>query len=1041
MRPHEFALHNPWAVLVCSLLVAVIGVRAFLTMPKEYFPDTHRPQVAVITVEPGASSVDVGHRITEVLEKELSSISGLRKLSSSSRDEVSAISAEFEYGKSVGQAVVDVRNAISRVRADLPKDILEPRIYQITDATRPILTLALAPAPGSDLDLTKIRLLAENDIKDYLLNIPGVSDVDVFGGHEPEIAVLLNWDRLQALGVTPVEVLSAITKQNITVPAGPIYTKDREILVKVLGEFKDLNELRQLVIKESESGYILLKDVARVQLTDKDPSSLYHGNFRPAIAINVLRPDRGNVVQAILRVKKALPDLKRHWSGIHFEITDDQEPLIDRNTSGMRSSLYMAIGLTVLIIFLFLADVRSSAIALVSIPLSFLFGIAALSFTNYTINIVTLSGLIIATGMVVDATVVVVENINRYQRIQPGVGPRENVASAVGEILLSIVAGMLTTVVMLIPIMFAGGYVEKVLRQFTLTVALSLVGSLLAAVFVVPPLALKMMAGKKMPQQPNLVERGVVWFGRVVDRVADGYVLILRKALAHRFWTIMLVLVCFAASLKLVVPVIGRELMPPMDTGIVKVFFELPPSAKIDQMERTLSKVEAILKKQPGIKMVSSVVGSEPGQVSFGAGGQTKTQAMLTVNLVTRDQRSDTIWEIEDKWRHELAKIQELRSFQVYEFGATPMATSRAPIDLVLYGPDSRQLNRMAREIKARLSGVKGLYDFEQSWWLDKPEYQVRIQPRLARFYGLTPADVARQLDLQVGGLVASKFRLQGLLDIPIRVSLADSWVSSAQGLGNIQIFTPKGSLPLRALAQVQPTEVQTVITREDLHKTIDLTGYNRDRRISQVMEDIANRLHGYKFPEGYGLKLSGTVADMKDSMPRVMKAVVLGLLMLVVLLVGVFQSFSLPLPILIAIPLSLIGSFWGLLLYNKPMCMPAMMGMLLLAGIVINNSIFLIDFIKQAKGQGLSRQEALEQSVRLRLRPVLMTTISTFVGMLPIIYETAVGLERMSPLGTAAGYGLLVGTVMTMIVTPVTYSLLDDARDLIVKIWRGKSA
>ncbi len=1029
MKPHEFALEHPWAVVVGALVVVIIGIRAFFTMPTEYFPDTHRPQVVVITVEPGASADDISHRVTEVIEKELASIDKVRKITSSSRDEVSAISVEFEYSKPLGQAVVDVRNALSRIRAELPEDILEPRIYQVTDATRPVLTLALSPKKGSNLNLTQIRLLAENDIKDYLLNIPGVSDIDIFGGYKPEISIKLDKDRLDGFGLNYLDVLSAIKKQNITAPAGSIYTKNEEILLKTEGEFKDIEDLKNMVIAKTKDGYVHLKDVADVKLSYKDLTSLYHGNFHPAIAINILRPVGGSVIFAIKNVKARLAEMQKKWPQIKFEITDDQEPLIDRNTSGMRSSLYMAIILTVVIIFLFLADIRSASIALVSIPLSFLFGVAMLSLTKYTINIVTLSGLIIATGMVVDATVVVVENINRYKR-DTKKDPQQAVKDAVQEILLSIIAGMLTTVVMIIPIMFAGGYVEKVLRQFTLVVVLCLVGSLLVAVFVVPPLAIKF--GTKDEKDKNKIERSVLWFGMLINKLADAYVALLKVALKHRLISLIVVILCFLATLKIVGPIIGRELMPPMDTGIMKIFFELSPHAKIEDVEKVLTKVEEVIKKQPGVLMVSSVVGSEPGEISFGSGAQTKQQVNITVNLVTRDQRDLTIWEIEDRVREELAKIPGIRTFQVYEFGATPMATSRAPIDLVIYGPDPKRLFAIADEIQKKMIGVKGLYDFHKSWWLDKPEFRVYVNQKMAKYYMITPQDIAQQLKLQVGGVISTKFRLKDFLDIPIRISLKDSSIKDLEDLSNLTIYTPKGPVPLRTLADIKLKYVQTVITREDLKNTIDLTGYNRTYRLSQVMEQMLKRLKSIKLPEGYGIKLSGTFADMKESMPRVMKAVILGISLLVVLLAGTFESFLLPIPILIAIPLAIMGSLWGLLAYTKPMCMPAMMGMLLLAGIVINNSIFLIDFIKQARAKGIPREDALINSVRLRLRPVLMTTISTFVGMLPIIYETAVGLERMSPLGTAAGFGLLVGTVMTMVITPVTYSLLDDLKNFI---------
>lgn len=1040
MNPHGWALRNPWAVLVGALITAVLGLRAFFTMPTEYFPDTSPPQAAVIIVEPGAAAVDVNRRITEVVEKELASIPGLTKLASTSRDEVASINAQFSYEKPVGQVVVDIQNAINRIRASLPDDILEPRIYPVTDATRPVLTLALSPKPGSSLDLAHIRLLADNDIKDFLLNLPGVADVDTFGGHRMQVNLWLDRDRLEAYGLTARDVIAAVQAQNITMPAGIMENEEGEALVKTIGEFRDLQDIRDCVVKKVGDSYIRVGDLARVELGIEDLRSLYHGNGKPAIGVNVLRADGGNVMEVIRTVKAALPQMQERWPDIQFEIANDQQPLIDRNTAGMRSSLYMSIVLTVFIIFLFLADVPSSAIALISIPLSFLFAVAVLGLTGHTLNVVTLSGLIIATGMVVDATVVVVENIHRHRKTCPG-DALTCVEGAVGEILLSITAGMLTTVVVLIPIMFSGGYVQQVLRRFTITVAYALVGSLLVAVFVVPPLALKLVGGTEgSERRRNLLERMVLPFNKVVDALADIYVMALRAALRRRWLAMLTVLACFVITMKVVPPLLGRELMPPMDTGIVNILFELPPSASIVQMEKTLTEVERIIKEEPSVRMISSTVGSEPGEISFGGGGQTAQQAFIIVTLTTRDQRKRTIWEIEDHWRERISALPGIRSLQVYEYGATPMTTSRAPVDLVVMGGyRTEDLYRAALMIMKKLEGIPGLVDVVPGWWLDKEEVRVFVDSKTVRLYEVTPADVASMLRIAVGGLPVSGLRLKGFLDVPIRVAYDDRWVSSPKRLGEIPIPTPRGPVPLRTLAQIKSSTTQTVITREDLQNTIDITAYNRIRRLNQVLGDIGARLKEVELPGNMHIKVSGTAADMRESMQRVMKAVFLGMVLLIVLLVGTFKSFILPLPILVAIPLAVIGSMWGLLLMGKPMCMPAMMGMLLLAGVVINNSIFLIDFIQQALAQGMERQEALEQSVRLRLRPVLMTTVSTLVGMLPMILETAVGLERMSPLATAAAFGLAVGTVMTLVITPVTYSLLDDLGRFIARLI-GKS-
>ncbi len=1038
MSPHGWALRNPWAVLVGGLIVAVMGLRAFFTMPVEYFPDTNPPQAAVIIVQPGAAAVDINRRITEVVEKELSSLSGLTKLSSTSRDEVASINAQFGYEKPIGEAVTDIQNALSRIRADLPEDILEPRIYRITDATRPVITLAVRPKPESGLSLGEVRLLADNDIKDALLRLPHVADVDTFGGHQLQVNIRLDRDRLEAYGVTPRDVMTAVQEYNITVPAGFMQDSRSERLVKTVGEFRDVMDVENVVVKQTRDAYVRLKDVARVELGIEDLRSLYHGNGKPAIGINVLRAEGGNVMAAIRAVKAALPLMKKQWPQVEFEITNDQQPLIERNTAGMRSSLYMSIALTVIIIFLFLADLRTSAVSLVSIPLSFLFALALLGLTGHTLNVVTLSGLIIATGMVVDATVVVVENIHRHQRLCPG-DPVRCVEGAVGEILLSITAGLLTTVVMLVPIMFAGGYVQQVMRRFTLTLCYALIGSLLVAVFVVPPVALKLIGNPSAEGKAsrNLLERLALPFNRGVERLGAFYTGLVRRALRRRLIALGSAMLALLLTLRIVPPLIGRDLMPPMDAGFVNILFEMPPSASVGRVEEVLRVVEGIVQEEPSVRMISSTVGSEPGQVSFGAGAQTAQKVAIIVTLTTRDQREKTIWEIQNAWRRKIQEIPGIRSLQIYEYGATVMSTARAPIDLVIMGGHSREaLWDTAADIMEGMKGISGLSDVVPGWWMDKEEVRVAVDSRTARLYGTTPGETARVLRTAVGGVPVSGLRLHGFLDVPIRVAYDDVWVDSPKKLESLPIPTAQGAVPLRTLAEVTQETTQTLITREDLENTIDITAYNVGRPMSHVLSRLQDVLARTALPGGVRIKMSGTAADMQESMQRIMGALMLGLVLLVVLLMGTFRSFLLPFPILVAIPLAVIGSLWGLLLFAKPMCMPAMMGMVLLAGVVINNSIFLIDFIRQGIEQGMTRDQAMEEAVRLRLRPVLMTTVSTFVGMLPMILETAVGLERMSPLATAAGMGLLVGTVMTLVITPVTYSLLDDTRRWFGKIW-----
>jgi len=1021
----DFSLRNPYTVVALALLMTALGLFAFLRTPTDLFPDTVPPQVIVVTVQPGAAAADIADKITQVIEKELNTTSGLRRIVSTSRDGVSSINAEFHYDKSIGEAVIDVQNALSRIRPDLPADILEPRIYRITDATRPLLTLALSPRPGSTKTLTEIRLLARNQIEDDLLTLPGIADVDVFGAHQPVVEVRLRRDALATHHVSLEDVVTILARQNVSAPVGTIYSGGDEVLVRTTAEFASLQEIRELPVSRTHEGTIRVDNLGSVRLAQKDPRSLYHGNGKAAIAVNVLRPHHGPTVAAIKTVKDHLPLLEARFPDIVFEITNDQEPVIDANVNGMRQSLIQAVLFTVLVIFVFLADFRAAIVVSVSIPLAFLTSLVVLWFSPYTLNMVTLSGLIISVGMVVDASIVVLENIYRHRRELKEPDPRRAAREGASEVALAITAGMFTTVIVLIPVMFAGGYTQQTMRPLNLMISSTLVASLLVALTVIPLIAAWILRRKR--EEPNPVERVLGLADRGVRGLTALYVAILGGALRRRTLTVAIAAAFFVITMKVVPPLIGGELMPPMDTGIALINFDAPSNAAPSAVEDTLSAIEAMVFEEEGVEMISSVVGSEPGEISFGGGGTTAQSGTVTVTLIDRTRRERSIWEIEDTWRDRLRTMPGVRTYRVSEYGATPLSTTRAPLDVIVSGPDPVILSRLADRVLDALRGLPGLVDTRRSWYADKVEEDVRFVPTWTRDYGTSPAEATRELAVAVNGVSATTMRLRHFLDIPIRVRYAERDIDAPVRLGNVYVTTRFGPVPLRAMADVERHRTPPFVTRERHRTTIDITGVNRTMTIGQVGAAAARRLKRIETPEGYSIAVSGTPADMKTGKEEMGRALLIGIVLLYFLLLAMFKSFGHPITIMAAIPLAVAGAMWGLLLFDKPMCKPATMGLILLGGTVVNNSILLLEFIVAARRRGVEKREAILDAVRLRVRPILMTTVSTIVGLLPLILERAVGLERMSPLGVVAACGLLVGTFLTMIVIPVVYSSLDS--------------
>jgi multidrug efflux pump subunit AcrB/outer membrane protein TolC len=1033
----KFSLKNPHTILALVLMVTSLGLFSFWRTPTDLFPDTAPPQVSVVTVYPGATSNDVVDKITWVLEKEINTLPGLTRITSTSRDEVSSIRVEFNYEKVVGEAVLDVQNAVARVRGDLPVGVQDPRIYRITDAIRPLLTLSLTSKVGSMKTLAEIRLLAENDIKNELLAVPGVCDVQVFGGHQPEIMVRLDRDALVAHGLTLDEIIVRLATQNVSAPAGTIYGSEEEFLIQVAGEFQNARALESLPLASTASSQIHLRDVATVSLSEADLRSLYHGNGKPGIALNVLRPDGGNTIKSIHNVKDYLPELQRKYSDIAFEITEDQQPIIDINIRGMRASLYQAIVLTVLVIFFFLANARSAVAVSISIPLSFLAGLSAIWFSPFTLNMVTLSALIVSVGMVVDASIVVIENISRHYSAMEVPDPLQAALRGTSEVAQPITAGMLTTVFVLIPLMFTRGFTGRIMLPLNMTIISTLVASLLVSLTIIPIMAAKLL--RKDYKRKNLVERLFAPVGWGTDILAEIYVELVRWFLRHRVIFVILALVFLIGTMRFVKPMIGGEEMPPMDTGIAIIEFDMASSVRPREVERILGRVEQMVFSTPGVLTVSSVVGSEPGAVSFGAGSATTQSIKMTIRLVDRTRRDQSIWEIEQAWRDEMRTISGVRTYRVSEYGATPVSTSKAPFDVIISGPDPTVLDRLADQALNLLKGTPGLMDLRRSWYADKSQKTVTVDPHLSSLYGTSPAEVGQNLRAAVQGLPATTLRLAGFLNIPVRVRYRVEQVDEPERLAEAVIPTRFGPTPLRALATFESRHEPPFITRESLRNTIDLTGGNKVLTISQLSALAKKRLQKLHVPSGYEVTVAGSAADLAEGQKEMGRALLIGLVLLYILLLATFKSIFHPISIMMAIPLAVAGAFWGLLIFDKPFCKPAFMGVILLGGTIVNNSILMLDFIIKARRKGMSMEDAITQSVRLRLRPILMTATSTVVGFAPLIFEMAVGLERMSPFGVVAGIGLIVGTVVTTVATPVIYSLLESVRENVVNRLPGR--
>lgn len=1029
----ESLLNHPHLIMSVILLLAAFGIIGFRSMPLNLFPNANYPVITVIIPQPGAAAADVEDKVTRPVEKELATIDLVRKVRSVSQDEMTAVSVEFEYHKSLDTAATDVANALKKIESQLPTDIRPAEIFRVSDATTPVFTLALIPHPGSHLDLAKIRQLADNEIREAFLRIPEVANIEVFGGYSPEITVEIDPIQLHAYNLSLEQVIMAIRKQNINIPDGLIINKYSQFLIKTKGERLLKSELATIVITHETAnggGELHLSDIANIKTSYQERQSLFRGNNQAAIGINLLRPEQGHVTTTIAAVEKALPGIVKQFPAIDFQLADTQKNIITTSISNMTDALRDAIIMTIAVIFLILANLRLSLLAAISIPFTYCLTFVVMYVLGYELNIVTLTAIIVAVGLLLDDAIVVIDNIERhYHQLQEPI--KEAVANGLKEIMLADWAGTYTTVIVLLPIMFIGGYVQKILRPFTVVLSLSLLASYIVSVTVIPILAPYIM---KTTSRKNRLEKVASLFDHyIIDPLSNFFAGLIHTALRHKLLFTLPVIILFIFSMKIVMPLNGRDLMPPMDTGIVKIAFETYADSSLEQTEKIARQIEKYLAGFEGLQLLSTTVGSEPGVVSFGT-GRIPQQGMITAHFVDRFHRRKSIWEIEAKIRKQAADIPGLKSFDVFDFGATPLSSIAAPVDVMVSGPDPQILDELADQVVKRLNKVRGLTTVTRSWTNDKTEFRLNIDLEKASRYGLDPVTISTELATAIKGGAASTLRVPGEDGYLIRVRYPEHERRQIKDLMSIYVAGNSGPVPLGELVSLVKTRTRTRFTRQGMEPTINIYGYRATTAITFLQENIQKALKGMKLPPGYYLNHEGEVKNMGEAGKRLAKALGLAVILLFFSLVPTFSSWINPITIMSVIPLAMIGGAWGLLITGQHACMPANMGMILLAGIVVNNSILLIDFIEQARAEGKELVAAIEQAVRVRTRPILMTATSTIVGMLPIAAQRALGLERLSPLAVIAIGGLLVATFLTLIYVPLFYTLIDNLRQRLKK-------
>lgn len=1009
---------RPLLLAMILFIGSIMGVLGYINLPRNMYPDVERSQVTVITQLPGAAAQTVAQKVSRPIEQELYALAGIRDVQSINKNEVSIVKAEFEYGKDLNTATVDVNNAISRARGKLPPEAPPSGVFTVGGFTQPVLVLSLSPKPGSDVSLSQIRLIAENDLRTALLTQGHIANAEIFGGHEPALRVDFDPLKLISHRISPAQLHEFVGKLGRDYPVGLTQSASALGTLTVYGERVSAEALRRLPLGNG----LVLGDVAQVNLGQAERFSAFHGNGKPAIAIAIQRAPGESVQGAITDANRALKEMKARYSNIQFEIADTQEELIETSNSNIIDALRDAIIFVSIVMLFFLSNWRAVVISFISIPLVFLLTLATLWMMGKELNLTVMTGIILALGMLVDNAVVVLENIERHLH-----DLKEEVDTAIRrgteEVLSPVLVGTIGTVVVIAPLMYIGGFPEAIFAHLVRPVLIAAFVSYFLAITFIPLVSAYWYRNGLPPK--NRWERAIErFYQRTLAPGAGMYVGMLGFALKggwlRRTLLVLPAVLLLAFSIRVIMPLVGRDAMPPMDTGVVKVHVKFGGNVPVAEVEQRLKAFETVLKEDKRIERSTLYVGSEAGVLSMGS-GQLPGEATFSITYVDRLHRDQTSWQIEAELRRRLAGVPGVVSADVFDGGATALATIKAPIDIRLVSEDWQLLTRTAEDVKAALRKVSGVTTVSTSWDRYSEESVLVLDEEKLRLLGATPDQVVGQLPLK-GAPVGSLSKLPSVGALPVRSYFGDTYRSNPQALMLLPIQLANGQVvSLGQMAHLQRQNATAILTTDGVHFALDVFAYRNTKPISMLSDEAVAAVTKV-VPPGVTFTDEGDFASSKDSGKRMALGLGLGVLLLFAVLVPAYRSIGLGLLSVLILPLSVIGALWGLLAFGKALALSAILGVVLLFAIIIKNSILMVDFIQERRKEGQSALEAAEGSVRLRYRPILMTALATIAGMIPIALEHAIGLERLSPLADAAIGGLLVGTFMSLFYLPLFY-------------------
>ena len=1002
----NLAIKRPVFITMIILAMVVIGAVSYFSMGVDLLPDFSFPIVVVETVYPGAGPGEVETSISTPVEEDLGSLSGVDTISSRSSEGLSLVIVQFNLEYPADKATADVRQRISAIRGSLPTDIQEPVILTYDPNALPIMSFAVVER-NSTLGQAGLRTLVDNKIKPRIQHLDGIASADVSGGLEKQIQVQLSMDRMRALGISPQQIVGAIQAENMDVPGGSLTENGLQQSLRTAGKLQSIQEIEQLSLATSRQTTI--SDVATVSEGYKEVTSYNRLDGKDNIFISIMKQSGTNTVKVADSVRQEITKIQKDYPNLEIVIASDQSEFVKQATQDSLGDLGLGALLAAVVVFLFFRSLRNTIITVIGLPVIVVAAFWGMKLFGFTLNMITLLGLSLCIGLLIDDAIVVRENIFRH--MEKGESPRKAASLATKEIATAVMAMTFSIVAVFLPVAFASGIAGKMFREFGITVAIAVLISLFEAFTLAPMLSAYFARyEKKKKTVVHPWDKLAARVGSLFPRLLNGYKGILDWALRHRAATLIVAGLIFVLSLG-ALPVIGSTFQNEMKTGWLSMSLKLPAGTALEKTDQIARQVEGALLADSQIEHVFTTVGSSTSAAT----------ASFTMRLKSTSQQTELQKSLRDRFG-------TVGIIAITNGNAGASMGPGRPIQIALRTTGSQEdLYVASQQVMDAIRDVPGLVDVDRSVDPGKPELSIKVDRQRAAERGLTTAGVGSTIRTLVNGTTASKLH-EGDNDVDVLVILQEADRQRTADLLSLNLTSPRGiQYRLSDVSSISPSTGPTIIERQDRERQITVGAGFVGRTQDKVTADITNRLKNITLPEGVTYEYSGQVKMASDSFTTLLLALLLAVVFMYMVLASQFSSFLQPIIVMLTLPMAASGALLALLFTHNPMDITSMIGIILLAGIVTKNAILLVDFANQELAKGVSLKESILSAGTVRLRPVLMTTLSLIFGMLPVALGLGAGGEWRSPMAITVIGGLITSTLLTLVVVPVAYNILES--------------